>query len=129
MEEDRRSNYRAHATESRPATLVVGERRCSGYILDESSGGLCFLAISNFPVEENAQGELAETSDVPIAVRVAYVEESSLRTRIGLRRDETKLVRGRGFGGAFRSWAVMATVAALAGAALGLLMIRGPQLF
>jgi hypothetical protein len=127
MEEERRSNYRAHAAESRPATLVVAGRRTSGYILDESSGGLCFLAISNFPVDENAEGELAEVNNLPLSVRVAYVESSEARTRIGLRRDEGALARRRA--GAFRPWAGVVAFGVLAGLALGLLIVRGPRLF
>jgi hypothetical protein len=127
MEAERRSNYRAQAAESRPATLVIGDRRAEGYIVDESAGGLCFLAIASFAVEEHAEGELTELHNLPTAVVVAYVEPSSLRTRIGLRRNESATGPRRGRT-SFRR-AAMATAGVLAGVALGLLWAHGPRLF
>jgi hypothetical protein len=129
MEDERRSTYRAQTAESRPATLRIGGRSASGYILDESSGGLCFLATSAFPAAEDEQAELTEINNGPTVVRVAYVEQSSLRTRIGLRRSDTEPGRGRPRKGSIRPWLTMATIGALAGLALGLLVVRGPKLF
>lgn len=124
MEDDRRSNYRAAAAESRPASLVIDGRRATGYIVDESSGGLCFLATSSFPAEENAQGALAEWDGVPIAVSVAYVEVTALRTRIGLRRNEGRPVRTHRQRTKLRPRVAIVVIGALAGVALGLLLVR-----
>jgi hypothetical protein len=129
MDAENRSNYRAKAIEDRPAWLVIGRCAHSGLVLDESAGGFCFLATSDFPIEENSEGWLTETDGVPIAVFVAHVERTALRARIGLRRNETPTAGAHRQKSKPRMRGALVGMAVAAGLAIGLLIIRGPRLF